>query len=65
MMMRKPQHKQFEYTPRYYDPSKDEDARKRRRIKFERHTRRGSHRSLLYVVAALVLVYLIISFLGK
>ncbi len=32
MFMRKPRHKRFEYTPRYYDPSKDESARRRRRI---------------------------------
>jgi hypothetical protein len=64
MIMRRPQHKQFEYIPRYYDPSKDEEARKRRRIKFERHTSRGAHRPLLFIIVALVLVYLIYSYLN-
>ena len=59
MFMRKPQHKTFDYTPRYYDPSKDEEARRRRRIRFERNTRRGSHRPMIILIAIFILAYLI------
>lgn len=64
MFMRKPQHKQFDYMPRYYDPSKDEAARHGRRIKFERQTSRGSHRPILFIIVALIIVYLIYSYLN-
>jgi len=63
MLPRKPQHKQFEYIPRYYDPSKDQRERQQRRIKFERNTSRGSHRPLYIVVIMFVLAYLIYTML--
>ncbi len=59
MFMRKPQHKPFEYTPRYYDPKKDEDARRRRRIHFERNTHRGSHKPLIVIILLFILAYLL------
>ncbi len=64
MLMRKPQYKRFEYLPRYYDPSKDESERKRRRITFERSTRRGRHRPFLIILIMFVLVILIYSILN-
>ncbi|PLX30569.1 MAG: hypothetical protein C0600_08015 [Ignavibacteria bacterium] len=62
MFMRKPQHKKFEYQPRYYDPSKDEDARRRRQFKFEHNTRRGSHRPLIVLLLFFVLAYLLYTY---
>jgi hypothetical protein len=59
MFMRKPQHKQFEYTPRFYDPAKDEDARRRRHFKFHNNVRRGSHRPLLIIILFLILATLL------
>ncbi|MDT8324398.1 MAG: hypothetical protein RRA94_09820 [Bacteroidota bacterium] len=59
MFMRKPQHKSFDYTPRYYDPKKDEQARRRRRIQFERNTRRGGHKPLIVLILVFILAYLI------
>ena len=63
MLPRRPQHKQFEYVPRYYDPSKDERERKNRRIKFERNTRRGSHRPMYIIIAMFVLSFLLYTML--
>ena len=62
MFMRKPQHKQFDYQPRYYDPSKDEDARRRRHFKFERHTRRGSNRPIIVLVLMFIIAYLLYTY---
>jgi hypothetical protein len=59
MFMRKPQHKTFDYTPRYYDPKKDEEARRRRRIHFERNVRRGGHRPMIVLILIFILSYLI------
>jgi len=64
MFLRKPTFKRFEYIPRYYDPSKDESNRRRRRIKFERKVRRGDHRSLFVVIALFIIILLILSFLN-
>ncbi|MDX9758622.1 MAG: hypothetical protein RBU27_05630 [Bacteroidota bacterium] len=63
MFIKKPQHKRFEYTPRYYDPKKDEQALRRRQIKFESNVRRGSNRPLLIIIGLFILVYLVYSFL--
>lgn len=54
--------KEFEYTPRYYDPKKEE--RKRRRIKIERPYRKSHQgRSVLLYALGLALVVYIISVL--
>lgn len=63
MFMRKPQHKRFEYTPRFYDPKKDEEARRRRQFNFHSNVRRGSHRPLLVIVILFIAVYLIYLFM--
>jgi hypothetical protein len=59
MFMRKPEHRKFDYTPRYYDPKKDEDSRRRRRVQFERTARRGSHRPMIVLVLIFILAYLV------
>jgi hypothetical protein len=61
MFMKKPTYKRFEYLPRYYDPSKDESERQRRRIRIQRNVRRGSHRPFLIIVLMFILVYLLYS----
>ena len=63
MFLRKPQYRRFEYTPRYYDPTKDEDARRRRRFQFHSNVRRGSHRPLLIIIVLFIIVFLMYSFL--
>jgi len=63
MFMRKPQHRRFEYTPRYYDPNKDEDERRRRRFRFERPPRRKGHRPFIIIAIMFILVYLLYSYL--
>lgn len=64
MFLRKPGHKRFEYTPRYYDAKKDEQALRRRQIKFESNVRRGSHRPLLIIVVLFIIAVIIYSFLN-
>jgi hypothetical protein len=64
MFPRKPAHKRFEYTPRYYDPKKDEQAIRRRQIKFESNVRRGSHRPLLIIIVTLMIAAIIYSYLN-
>ena len=59
MFMKLAKHKTFEYTPRFYDPKKDE--RKKPRIHFSRmrKTSRGS-RSFIWMIALFIFgVYLL------
>lgn len=63
MFLRKPGHRRFEYTPRYYDPKKDEQALRRRQIKFESNVRRGSHRPLLIIIVMFIIAVIIYSYL--
>lgn len=49
---RKPRPRQFDYTPRYYDPRKDEKLKRRMRI--HRRVRRRSPIALFYFVALLI-----------
>jgi hypothetical protein len=63
MFIKKPQHKRFEYTPRYYDPKKDEQAIRRRQIKFESNVRRGSNKPLFIIIVTFIVAAIIYSFL--
>ena len=63
--MKRPQYRNFDYTPRFYDPEKDEEAkeaeRRKRRLGFR--TARVRHKvktkSWIYYLMGFVLVVLI------
>ncbi len=57
---RKP--REFDYEPRHYDPSKDEDLKRRMRVK-RKTSQRRSPTSLLYLVGLLLLTLYIYSVL--
>jgi len=64
MFMKKPSHKVFDYIPRHYDPLKDEDERRKRRLKFEsqRNIQRKTKSPLIWIILALMIIYLLIKF---
>jgi len=64
MFMKKPSHKVFDYVPRHYDPLKDEEERHKRRLKFEsqRNIRRKTKSPLIWIILALMIIYLLIKF---
>jgi len=37
MFFKKFQHRVFDYTPQFYDPEKDEELRRKRKLKFRTH----------------------------
>ncbi|MDZ7763247.1 MAG: hypothetical protein U5K00_02310 [Melioribacteraceae bacterium] len=65
MFMKKPQYRNFDYTPRFYDPEKDEELkskeRRKRRLGFRtakaRH--RVSRKSIIYYLVILILGVLV------
>lgn len=50
----------YQYQPRYYDPKKDEEAQKKRRIKFTSTIRKGRNRPFLVNVILFILILLIL-----
>ncbi len=64
--MKKPNHKIFDYTPRFYDPSKDEEERRKRRLKFGQ-ARKYSKRAkspIQYIVLLAVIIFIYLKFSG-
>lgn len=63
MFLPKQRPRRFDYNPRYYDPSKDEQNRRRRHFKFESNVRRGGNRPLIVLVILFILVYFLYQFM--
>lgn len=59
MLMRKPKYKVFDYEPRYYDPSKDPEERKKQRLSFsrDRKTRRKKTSTYMLLILLLIILY--------
>jgi hypothetical protein len=58
----RPKPKKFDYPFRYYDPKKDEREQRRKRIKFESHTRRRPKqfsRVVFYAALLSLVIYLL------
>lgn len=55
----RPKPKKFDYPFRYYDPEKDEREKRRKRIKFETHTRRRPAQFTRVVFFALLLAFVV------
>ncbi len=61
---RKPQPRRFDYTPRYYDPRKDDSLKRRMRIQ-SRVRRRRSPIALYYLAALLLTALYIYNAIGR
>jgi len=61
---RKPKPRKFDYTPRYYDPRKDESLKRRMTIK-SRVRRRRSPIALYYLAALLLTALYIYNAIGR
>ncbi|MDE2770650.1 MAG: hypothetical protein OXI44_05690 [Bacteroidota bacterium] len=61
---RKTQPRKFDYTPRYYDPRKDDSLKRRMRIQ-SRVRRRRSPVALYYLAALLLTALYIYNALGR
>ncbi|CUS97140.1 hypothetical protein [Candidatus Chrysopegis kryptomonas] len=70
MFFKKSQHLRFEYIPRYYDPSKDEELKRRERIrhrlKIERVgiSERKKRSLILWLIAIAIVFYLYLVLAG-
>ena len=55
----RPRHRRFSYEPRFYDPKKDEDLRRRMRIKsLSRRKRRNPAGIFLFIILLAMALYI-------
>lgn len=64
MFMKKPKPKNFDYRPRYYNPDKDPEEIRKRKLGFKRSRKLGKRRSnlLLYFGILVVVLYFYLRF---
>lgn len=66
LFMKRPKPKKFDYQPRYYDPSKDKDEIRKRRLGFRSNFRESTKKKspLLYILLLFIILYIILWFEG-
>lgn len=67
MLMKKPRHRIFEYTSRFYKPEEDEKEIRKRKLGF-RSYRKFTHKKkspIIWIVFILVIIFIIIKLTGK
>jgi hypothetical protein len=66
MFMKKPKPKSFDFQPRYYNPGKDPEEMRKRKLGFKRNRkivrRRGS--TVYFMVIFIIVLYIYLKFLG-
>ncbi len=67
MFMKKPKHKVFDYTPRFYKPELDEQERKKRKLGFssQRKLIQRKRSPLLWIVLVLMVIYVYLKLIGS
>jgi len=66
MFMKKPRHRVFDYSPRFYKPEEDEKERQKRRLGFSRQRKVHSKKRnpLIWLVLVIVIVYIYLKLSG-
>lgn len=64
MFFKKPRHRVFDYPPRFYDPSKDENERRKRKLKFSsnRSIKSKKKSPIIWIAIIAMILYLLIKF---
>ncbi len=63
MLMKKPEHKRFEYIPRYYNPDKDESQKFKERFDLIRRyhiAKKKNYKLFLYFLIIILIMYIAI-----
>jgi hypothetical protein len=62
MFMKRPRHRVFDYTPRYYDPDLDPKEREKRRLGFSRNlsVKRKKRSPVIWIILVIIIVYIIL-----
>lgn len=65
MLMKRPEHKKFDYQPRYYNPDKDKQQNLKDRMNIARRAytiRKKNNKILIYFLITILIIYLAIKF---
>ncbi len=66
MLMKKPRHRIFDYTPRFYKPETDEQERIKKRLGFSRQRKINSKKKspFIWLLFVIVIIYVILKLKG-
>lgn len=66
MFLKRPKAKPFEYTPRFYDPEKDPEEKRKRKLGFQsaRKTKRKVRNPILWLILLIAILYIYLQFQG-
>lgn len=66
MLSRKPKHRIFDYTPRFYKPEEDESENRKKKLNFRnaRKLRRKTKSPIIWLLFILIIVYFYLKFGG-
>jgi hypothetical protein len=66
LFLKRPKHRSFDYTPRFYDPEKDQNEERKKRLKFRynRISKRKTTSPIYYLIIVLVIIFLYMRFGG-
>ena len=67
MLFRKPRHRVFDYTPRFYKPEKDEQERKKRKLGFRRNSikKRQKRNPIIWGIMVVLVIIVYLKFAGS
>jgi hypothetical protein len=64
MFFKRPSYKRFEYIPRFYNPNKDLEERRKRKLGF-RKNRRYQQKGSIKIIIWAILIFIILWFINK
>jgi uncharacterized membrane protein (DUF106 family) len=60
MLMKKPRHRIFDYTPRFYDPQKDDKEKVKKRLQFSKEyakLRKKKRNPIIWIIFLIAIIY--------
>lgn len=66
MFFKKPRHRVFDYTPRFYKPEEDKTERRKKRLGFRRQSniKRKKRSPLIWVLLVIIVIYIYLKLAG-
>jgi hypothetical protein len=67
MFLKRPRHRIFDYTPRFYNPDEDEEERRKRRLGFRRGRKIKGNRvtsPIIWLLLVVIVLYLYLKLSG-
>jgi len=67
MFIKKPRHRVFDYTPRFYNPEEDQKEKRKKKLGFKRQLKSGRKKRspLIWVIFVVVAIYIYLKLSGS